>query len=672
MRIMGADSVEYHRATVLARGDDYPGQALSYYDSRGETPLLWGGHGADALGLEGAVTEAQYEAIYGVGGALDPTTGERLASTKRPGMELVISAHKSVAELGVIDRTDDMHAIMDAERNATLAYLDELTQRIGGRRGRGALRTPTDGLVYAVARHATSRAGDPCPHDHVLLANVVHMGDDFGGWKAADTAMWREHIHAATVVGRMASASKAVELGYGIEADPGPSGRLGHWRIAGVPDEVMELHSKRATEIDAEMDRSGYSSYRARQVAARETRSAKRHEPIGDLLPRWVGEIEAAGWGIEELTRSIDEASASRTVERRPLEAWEVAHEAAHALAPDSSLASRKVFSRRDVIVAAGPALYGRNPTDLERVVERTLADPEAVPLLGVAGAHERAYGTATTIAREEAIARSVEAQAGRIDAPAVSGDDPSRAIEAREALLGTPFTDGQRRAVEEIATSGRGVELLVGVAGGGKTTALAALRHAFEADGYEVFGTSTSGQAARILGREAEIVPSRTLASLTWRLDHGQMALGPRSVVVCDESSMTTDADLLRLLTAAEMAQAKIILVGDPHQLGAVGPGGGFEALCARFGAAVHVLDENVRQHDVAERSALAELRAGEVEAAVDWYAANGRVVVAPDRDKALDAVVARWAADVKAGPQATMLAWKRTNVAELNRRGR
>src|SRR3954454_4163624 len=131
MRMMGVDSVEYHRATVLARGDDHPGQALGYYASRGETPLLWGGHGASLLGLEGAVTEAQYEASHGPGGASDPTTGRRLVCTTRPGLELVISAHKSVAELGVIGRAEEMHQIMDAERDATLSYLDELTQRIG-------------------------------------------------------------------------------------------------------------------------------------------------------------------------------------------------------------------------------------------------------------------------------------------------------------------------------------------------------------------------------------------------------------------------------------------------------------------------------------------------------------------------------------------------------------
>jgi hypothetical protein len=120
MRMMGADSVAYHRETVLGRTDDHPGQALAYYASRGETPLVWGGAGARALGLVGNVTEVQFETIYSPGGAVDPTTGERLVRTRRPGMELVIAAHKSVAELGVIGRAEDMHRILDAERDATM------------------------------------------------------------------------------------------------------------------------------------------------------------------------------------------------------------------------------------------------------------------------------------------------------------------------------------------------------------------------------------------------------------------------------------------------------------------------------------------------------------------------------------------------------------------------
>ena len=670
--MMGVDSVQYHRQTVLARGDDHPGQALAYYASRGETPLRWGGRGAVALGLAGAVTDEQYEAIFGVGGACDPTTGERLVNAKRPGLELVISAHKSVAELGVIGRAEDMHQIMDAERQATLAYLDELTQRVGGRRGTAATRTPTEGLVYAHTRHATSRAGDPCPHDHVLTANVVRMDDEQGGWKAADTALWREHLHAATMVGRVASAQRAVELGYAVVPDAGPSGRLGHWAIAGVPEEVTQVHSKRAAEIQAEMERTGNASYQARNVAARATRDPKRLTPVGELMPRWVAEIGDVGWSVERITDAVEREAAAW---RRPdpaLSAHELRAIAVDALADDGPLVARKVFTRRDVIVALAPALYGRDLMELGRAVERILADPEAVPLLRMAGAHERAYATATVIAREEAIARSVQVQVARRDAPAVSAPEAQAAIARADASLSRPLTFGQRTAVEAVLTSCRGVELVVGVAGSGKTTALAAARDGFEAAGYEVVGTSTSGQAARTLGREAGIAESRTLASLNWRIAHDALRLSDRHVAVLDEAAMTDDAALLAFLESARLAGTKVVMVGDPRQLSAVGPGGGFEALLRRYRGAVHLLSENVRQADPDERRALAQLRAGKVDQAVDFYAAHGRVAVSPDRDTALDAVVSGWAADAAEGANAAMYAWRRANVAELNRRGR
>ena len=149
MRMMGAESVAYHRETVLERGDDYPGMALAYYASRGETALRWGGAGAEELGLDGPVSSEAYEAIFGAGGARRPERRERLVTARRPGMELVISAHKSVSELGVIGRAEHMHQIMDAERDATLDYLDEVTRQVGGRRGRTATPTATGGLVYA-------------------------------------------------------------------------------------------------------------------------------------------------------------------------------------------------------------------------------------------------------------------------------------------------------------------------------------------------------------------------------------------------------------------------------------------------------------------------------------------------------------------------------------------
>ena len=359
MRMMGADSVAYHEATVMGRADDFPGRALAYYASRGETPLVWGGAGAERLGLVGRVTEAQYRAIYGPGGACDPTTGGRLVSALRPGMELVIAAHKSVAELGVMGRAEDMHRIMDAERDATLGYLETLTRSRGGRRGRQRTVTATSGMVYAHTRHATSRAGDPSPHDHVLVANLVEMLDGQGGWKAADTTLWREHLHAATIVGRAASARVAVELGYAIAPDHGPSGRLGHWRIVGIPDEVLEIHSKRAAEITEAVEARGESSYRARNIAARNNREVKRHTPVRELMPRWHAELAEVGWTVPELVASVERAGRD-AVSKPPLSEREILRLMAEALAPEGRLSVAKVFTAADVVVAVGPALYGR------------------------------------------------------------------------------------------------------------------------------------------------------------------------------------------------------------------------------------------------------------------------------------------------------------------------
>ncbi len=665
--MMGGDSVAYHQATVMGRADDHAGQALAYYASRGETPLVWGGSGAVRLGLAGRVTEEEYAAIYGPGGAKHPRTGAQLATTRRPGMELVVSAHKSVAELGVIGRAEDMHRIMDAERDATLAYLEAVTRERGGRRGRLAISSPTGGLVYAHTRHATSRAGDPCPHDHILLANVVEMLDDFGGWKAADTTVWREQLHAATAVGRMASARVAVELGYAIAPDPGPSGRLGHWRIAGIPDDVLDVHSKRAAEIDAAVSERGYSSYGARNIAARDTRDVKRHTPIGELLPRWHEELAEVGWSVPDLVAAVDLAAQEAELPD-PLSEREVLGIAREVLGPESRLSTEKVFTAADVVVTVSPSLFGRRLEELATVVGRVLAAPESVPLLRVRGARQQAYATASVLAIESAIAEVVAKGTASLGAPTAPAAQVEQAMLGESIRVGRSLTAGQEAAVRGICTDGRRVSLVLGVAGSGKTTAIRCVAEAYAAAGYQVIGTATSGQAARTLGREAGIAGSRTLASLLWHMEHHTLNLTASHVVVLDEAGMTDDPAMLRLLTAADIARAKVVLVGDHRQLDAVGPGGAFRAVLNRHHGQVHVLSENVRQHDPGERQALAELRAGDVAKAVAWYAEHDRIRIAPDRHEAMWAMVGSWAADVLAGKDAAMYAWRRTNVDDLN----
>jgi hypothetical protein len=526
--------------------------------------------------------------------------------------------------------------------------------------------SPTSGLIYAHTRHATSRAGDPCPHDHVLIVNAVEMLDCKGGWKAPDTTVWREHLHAATAYGRMCSARVAVEMGYGIVPDDGPSGRLGHWAIAGIPDAAMKVHSKRSDDIAGELVDVGFDSYRARGHAARNSRDAKRHQPVEDLMVRWRAELAEIGFTVDDMTTAVAEQSHCRIAGDLTVE--DIQRLAVDLLGPNGRLAERKVFSRRDVLVLAAPHLFGHTPDVLEQVADRVLADPAAIPLVGVNGAKEPAFAPACVIAVEHAIEAVVDRGRDHTGAARIRPEVVASAIGAeRHAMGGVDLTDGQRRAVSGITGSGHGVDLVIGVAGAGKTTMLDVVRMAYEAEGYTVIGTATSRQAARTLGRDANVASS-TLASLLWRLDHNQARLDAGTVVILDEVGMTDDPDLLRILTAAENAGAKVVMVGDDRQLGAVGPGGGLRALAARHRSGVWVLDENVRQADPTERAALEQLRAGDAALAVDWMAVNGRIAVGADRPEAITAMVAAWAADLDAGHESVMLAWRRTNVDALN----
>jgi len=660
MRMMGADSVAYHQSTILDRSDDHAGLALDYYGTRGETPLVWGGAGAARLGLESAVEHDEYAAAFGPGGFTDPVTGHRLVYTTRPGMELVVAAHKSVAVLGVLGRAEDMHAILDAETTATLDYLDTWFQERGGRRGREQVRTETGGLLYATTRHGTSRAGDPAVHDHVLVANVVEMLDTKGGWKALDTASLRDVLHAATVVGRAAAAEEAVARGYGIVRDDGPSGRLRHWRIAGIPDGVLELYSKRSAEIDDFVDERGVDTYRARHTAARTTRASKSDESPDELVPRWRAELEGIGWTVEGLTHQIDHT-------HPPLVRRDVADLAVEVLGPESRLAGKKVFSRRDLTVELALHHYGQPLTNLHAAVDAVLASQDVVPLLATTGAREHAYAPTRVLAIEQAIADTVERLTNQPSTTNPNTNQVDDAIRAKEAVLGGSLTPGQAKAVHTVACSPTRVAMVIGVAGSGKTTALDAATTALEASGHVVVGAATSGQAAKTLGEEADI-DSRTVASLLWRLDHNQIAFGRRSVVILDEAAMTTDDDLLRLVTAVEHTGARLVLVGDPVQLGAVGPGGAMAALMTRHREVVTTLGENIRQHDVAERQAVADLRDGRIADALDHYRTRDRIHTAPVLEESVEEMVHAWNRDRNAGADSVMLAWRRDHVQVLN----
>jgi len=123
----------------------------------------------------------------------------------------------------------------------------------------------------------------------------------------------------------------------------------------------------------------------------------------------------------------------------------------------------------------------------------------------------------------------------------------------------------------------------------------------------------------------------------------------------------------LTPLLRLVDDAGGKAILVGDPGQLPAVGAGGLFPALCEQLGAIG--LSENRRQHDPAERDALARLRSGDPEPYLAHAASSGRLHLEDDAASAKSRLLDDWWQAANGDIDGSvMLAYRRDDVRELN----
>jgi ATP-dependent exoDNAse (exonuclease V) alpha subunit len=153
-------------------------------------------------------------------------------------------------------------------------------------------------------------------------------------------------------------------------------------------------------------------------------------------------------------------------------------------------------------------------------------------------------------------------------------------------------------------------------------------------------------------------------------REDAARWRVGPHTVLLVDEAAMLATADLAALTAAAHAARAKLVLVGDPAQIGPVERAGGLlPALAARVGA---VELTGIRRFTQPwEATATRQVRHGNP-AVWTRYAAHDRVHPATDLDTALDAVHARWQAATADGLDALMMARARADVDALNHRAR
>ncbi|WP_299587629.1 AAA family ATPase [uncultured Tateyamaria sp.] len=243
------------------------------------------------------------------------------------------------------------------------------------------------------------------------------------------------------------------------------------------------------------------------------------------------------------------------------------------------------------------------------------------------------------------------------------------RAITAQNeglAKYSAVLSDEQRDAIHHMTDANR-LSLVVGRAGTGKSTILAAARDAWTQAGITVHGAALSGKAAAGL-QDASQIPSRTLAALELSWANGNDPIKPGDVLVIDEAGMVGTRQMNRIAQKIDQLGAKLVLVGDPDQLPPVEAGEPFRGLIERYHSAE--LSEVYRQDAEWQKQATHALAQGHIAEAVAAYDAKSCVAHMPSRDTAITQLTEDYLSARATAPDTSqlILAHRRRDVHALN----
>jgi conjugative relaxase-like TrwC/TraI family protein len=669
--------------------------------------------------------------------------GRALAATTRTpvaGFDLTFSPSKSISTAWALADGDAKAAIYACHRQAIEVVLTYAEREVfHSRSGRnGVVQEDVEGVVATAFTHWDSRAGDPQLHDHVVVANRARSVSD-GVWRTLDSrALFKSVVMLGELHQGVLADLLTQELGWDWDQRSRRHSEEVRWEVAGVPETLLAEFSQRAAAIEERKEvlipafvaahrrqPTTVEIIKLRQQATLETRPRKEHRPLGAMTEGWCERAE------HYVGRDLDSWVAGLS-DRHDLPLLRAGDLADEILSDAASVTIRKVserratFSRANVLAEVHRQFHGvrfASPDDRIAVAERTADLATAQSLLisapelhftperlrrvdGTSRFRAKGHEIYTTAFLLEAEARLLDA--GRqIDGPSVATGTVAAVRSAVLPSQNRPLSIDQAVVLEQIAISGRRLDVLVGPAGTGKSTAMAGLRAAWEAEhgADSVLGLAPSAAAAEML---AEQLGTDTENTAKWLHEHRRRAerlakiadlraalrspatsrrryslqaqaagveeevarwqLRAGQLVMVDEASLAGTFALDDLVTAAREARAKVLLVGDPAQLSAIDAGGMFTALVRDRGALVAELTDVRRFVNPWEKTASVELRAGSPDA-IDAYASHGRVV-GGSRDEMLDALYEAWKHDTEEGKTSLMIAGDLGTVGELNAR--
>jgi conjugative relaxase-like TrwC/TraI family protein len=659
----------YWLAAVAEGGEDY-------YNKPGEAPGEWIGALADELELSGRVDAEGYGAILE---GTDPTSGTPLlvrpdtryrrradGSEQRVepvlGYDVRFSAPKSVSILYALGDEDTRARVLSVLNNAVregLAHLEKeacFVQR--GEGGRDLERG--EGFVGMAFRHRMSRSGDPALHVHVVISNLTRAKGD-GKWLSLASPRGRSplfpHGKSAGVVFQ-ASLRAGFLREFGLEFEAVTNG---YADLKGFSREAIEALSTRSQEIAEWTEKHGVDTIAAKQAAAYRTRDKKDYGvDEDDRRGEWEQTAEPFGITPESVGQMVADAQP-----REPHRLSEADLDAALAKLEETN----SHFDRRSLLWAIADQLpEGADLPTLGAAVDGLLASDRIICLYSSDEPLDFNYYTTPRLAELER--RFIE---GALDSADAGVAEVSPATIAA-VLERHPYLDAdQREMVIRLTSSGEQVVPVAAWPGTGKTTSLKAAKEAWDAAGFPVIGCATARTASGEL-IDAGIANATSIRALLNRTDalreEGIMPLPRGTVVIVDEASTTSTPDLEALRFLAVECEGKLVVIGDPKQIGAVGPGGLYGWLTRAVKATT--LKTIHRQRREEDRELITLIYEGRGSEALDLLRTRGKLIVADDLPAALDGMLADWHHDFATGADAVMIARRNHDVDDLNHQAR
>jgi conjugative relaxase-like TrwC/TraI family protein len=663
---IGRGNAKYWIEAVAEGGEDY-------YTKPGERPGEWIGELAAELGLAG---EVDRDAYFRLLAGEHPVDGAVLVWRSAPrvfvdasgrtrrkepilGHDVRFSAPKSVSLLWAIGSPGAQREVEEALDHAVrAAYAHLEREACFVQRGKGGTSIERGaGFVGMAFLHRSSRAGDPALHVHVVTANMTRAASD-GKWLSlANPRRQSPLLREAKSTGYVFQAELRAELTRRIGARWGPVVN-GHADLAGIDRTAIDHFSRRRGEIVEEMERRGTTSAAAAEVAAYRTRDAKDYGVDPDSQ-RDDWRARAGEFGLTEANISGRVGTARRGDPR--------------AIGPrdlDAALSSlegtRSHFDRRDLLCAIADQMTdGTSVDELRRGVEEILGSGRVVCVHRGEGLLGTSYFTTPRLwEMEQEVLRSARSGGG---SDSVDADTLARVL-ARHGYLSAEQVEMVRRITA-------GDERIVTVAarpGTGKTTALRAAREVWAEAGIRGIGVATARSASGELTDAG--VPSRSITALLIACEvassRGRRPLPRGTVIVMDEASTTSTPHMAALVRLVEACGGKLVCIGDPRQIGAVGPGGLYGRLTTVVEPAV--LTEIRRQRDPHDRRIVELAHEGRGSDALDLLRVREQLVIADTLEESLRAMVLDWNRAFAGGEDAVMIARRIRDVAELNVRAR